>query len=420
MSITKIGKSKWRAIASYRVNGELRQPSKVFYSEREALEWERTQMLRRDASSAKVTFQDAVDLYISKKEKTVQEETLAAITYKLNHFMDKLRPMKLSAIKPITLEKWRKALVDDPQYSDKYKNEILNLCKAVFKMAAKMWEVKDPSTHLEIVRKSFDGDVDEEDTITRILTVREFQLIYNALPEKSDADKYHKALIMATWSTGWRRGEGKAIQWKNYTNGVFEIRKSASGKHKGDRSRLDTTKTRSSVRRINVDEFCDDELKRLLAFVSNVEGHNPNWFMFGGLKPLSNTQILDRWRNALIASGLFRYECEHCHTFLDHHDLYMKYSNSVKCPECKQKTMLPTPVRFHDLRHSHATILINSGVPVSAVSARLGHSSINMTLKVYTHVTKQAVQVMIEKLPNLHFVDILLTRETPDKQKTPS
>ena len=43
-------------------------------------------------------------------------------------------------------------------------------------------------------------------------------------------------------------------------------------------------------------------------------------------------------------------------------------------------------VRFHDLRHTHATLLLTSGVPVHVVSARLGHASIQTTVDTYGHV----------------------------------
>jgi integrase len=42
-------------------------------------------------------------------------------------------------------------------------------------------------------------------------------------------------------------------------------------------------------------------------------------------------------------------------------------------------------VRVHDLRHTHASQLLHDGVPVKAVSERLGHSSIAITLQVYAH-----------------------------------
>lgn len=43
-------------------------------------------------------------------------------------------------------------------------------------------------------------------------------------------------------------------------------------------------------------------------------------------------------------------------------------------------------VRFHDLRHTHATDLLRAGVPVKVVSERLGHASITITLNTYAHV----------------------------------
>lgn len=42
-------------------------------------------------------------------------------------------------------------------------------------------------------------------------------------------------------------------------------------------------------------------------------------------------------------------------------------------------------IRIHDLRHSHASMLISAGVPISLVSQRLGHSSVKTTLDVYAH-----------------------------------
>jgi integrase len=40
----------------------------------------------------------------------------------------------------------------------------------------------------------------------------------------------------------------------------------------------------------------------------------------------------------------------------------------------------------HDLRHTHATILLRDGVPVKVVSERLGHASVTITLQIYAHV----------------------------------
>jgi integrase len=46
--------------------------------------------------------------------------------------------------------------------------------------------------------------------------------------------------------------------------------------------------------------------------------------------------------------------------------------------------------RLHDLRHTHATLLLLAGVPINAVASRLGHSSPVTTMTVYAHVLRRA------------------------------
>ena len=43
-------------------------------------------------------------------------------------------------------------------------------------------------------------------------------------------------------------------------------------------------------------------------------------------------------------------------------------------------------IRLHDLRHSHATMLLSKGAPIGAISRRLGHANISITLNTYSHV----------------------------------
>ena len=49
------------------------------------------------------------------------------------------------------------------------------------------------------------------------------------------------------------------------------------------------------------------------------------------------------------------------------------------------KTTLPR-IRFHDLRHAHATHLLSSGIHPKVASERLGHSKVGITLDLYSHV----------------------------------
>ena len=58
-------------------------------------------------------------------------------------------------------------------------------------------------------------------------------------------------------------------------------------------------------------------------------------------------------------------------------------------------------MRFHDLRHSAATILLSMGVPANVVQELLGHSHISITLGVYGHVLPSMQQDAMEKLSAL-------------------
>jgi integrase len=58
-------------------------------------------------------------------------------------------------------------------------------------------------------------------------------------------------------------------------------------------------------------------------------------------------------------------------------------------------------MRFHDLRHSAATILLVAGVHPKVVQERLGHSTVAMTLDVYSHVLPSMQQEAAEKVDDL-------------------
>ena len=46
-------------------------------------------------------------------------------------------------------------------------------------------------------------------------------------------------------------------------------------------------------------------------------------------------------------------------------------------------------IRFHDIRHTHATLLLYKGVDVKTISERLGHADIQTTLDIYADVLKE-------------------------------
>ena len=67
-----------------------------------------------------------------------------------------------------------------------------------------------------------------------------------------------------------------------------------------------------------------------------------------------------------------------------------------------QRAGIDRRIRFHDLRHTHATLLLLSGVNPKIVQERLGHSSINVTLDIYSHVALADQAVAISALDKLN------------------
>ena len=72
--------------------------------------------------------------------------------------------------------------------------------------------------------------------------------------------------------------------------------------------------------------------------------------------------------------------------------------------QCFDRTVakLPVPrIRLHDLRHTHASLGLQAGVPAKIMSERLGHASVGFTLDVYTHVIPGHDQEAAEKVARL-------------------
>jgi len=65
-----------------------------------------------------------------------------------------------------------------------------------------------------------------------------------------------------------------------------------------------------------------------------------------------------------------------------------------------KKLNLPD-IRFHDLRHTHATLLLEEGIHPKVVQERLGHSSITLTLDVYSHVLPNLQQEAAQKIDEI-------------------
>lgn len=74
-------------------------------------------------------------------------------------------------------------------------------------------------------------------------------------------------------------------------------------------------------------------------------------------------------------------------------------------------------VRFHDLRHTFATMALSSGVDVKTLSSMLGHFSAGFTLDTYTHITKDMQRGAAEKIGG--FMESATAKPTPEPPNPP-
>lgn len=77
-------------------------------------------------------------------------------------------------------------------------------------------------------------------------------------------------------------------------------------------------------------------------------------------------------------------------------------------------------IRFHDLRHCHATLLLQQGVHPKVVQERLGHSTISMTLDTYSHVVPGMQERAVLDLEKRLFSRANPDRQVPTDQSAPN
>ena len=155
-------------------------------------------------------------------------------------------------------------------------------------------------------------------------------------------------LFLLELTTGLRRGELLALQWDdlNLETGELQITKQVY-RTKENGLLISQPKTKSSIRTVSLPPPLLTILKEYR------ESVNSRW-MFPS--PVKEDSPLDP---AYIRTRL--------HLILEH-------------AQCKQ-------IRFHDLRHTFATIALGNGMDVKTLSAMLGHVSAATTLDIYTHIT---------------------------------
>ena len=309
-----------------------------FASMKEAKAWEKASKLTpiEEPVAPLYTFDYIFAMWLG----SLQVSETSSIRYKahVDARFNTLRTKPVSKITKGDLMEWRNWLVH-ADYATRTKNATITLIKSVFKFGADMYDLPNPSGCLKRLKQT-DEELLKEMTVW---TPEEFDRFISCVADNT----YHLFFEFLFW-TGCRRGEAIAVQKNNLDNGWVTIRYSQRYNKEG----LKPTKTKQT-RKIKLDDQLWNDLQPLL----EAEG----CYLFGGKEGLPPIGIDRIFKKAIEESGV-------------------------------------TPIRIHDLRHSHATWLINNGVNIVAVSKRLGHATIEQTLKTYTHLLETSDQQMMEKI----------------------
>jgi len=178
-----------------------------------------------------------------------------------------------------------------------------------------------------------------------------------------------EALITVAIMTGMRRGELLGLHWQDIDleRGSIQVRRSVN--------RISTyglvvsePKTTRSRRKITLPAFVIDVLKQHFARQQDMK-----------------RAAGDLWRETDVVF------CNLYGGYIEPSNLHGWFKKLLKSAE------LPN-IRFHDLRHSAATLLLGMGVHPKIVQELLGHSTISMTLDTYSHVLPSMQQEAMSKL----------------------
>jgi len=169
-------------------------------------------------------------------------------------------------------------------------------------------------------------------------------------------DSPYYPIYLTAINTGMRRGEVLGLRWQDidFDNNIVYVRQSLQEvknvgltfkEPKSGKSRSITI-TPSLVKELK--KIYKQQLENKLSFGQEYHDLDLVFSQING-KPIQPTEMARNYRKMVDKSGL-------------------------------------PYIRFHDLRHTHATLLLQKGVHPKVVSERLGHSTIGITMDTYTHV----------------------------------
>jgi len=183
--------------------------------------------------------------------------------------------------------------------------------------------------------------------------------------EEAKRDRYYCLFLLAL-TTGLRQGELIGLQWNDIDleNEFITVRRTV--KELNGKLIIGEPKTVKGKRLVSLPKVAVSALK-VLKKEKGIDDDRGDTWVFTDTK-----------------NGLIRVQ-----------NLYKRHYKKVI-----ENAKLPY-IRFHDLRHCHATLLLQQGINPKIVQERLGHSNISITLDIYSHVLPSMQKTVAKELDML-------------------
>lgn len=218
--------------------------------------------------------------------------------------------------------------------------------------------------------------IDPPKKAKRELTVYNKDQLFLLLNRIKNLTCYIPVLLSAT--TGMRLGELCGLRWKDVNLKDKEIYITRQLQKVDGKLKLLELKTPTSKRKIPLLDYTIKGLEELKQIQEYNKSKNKNY---------------DK-RNFVI--------CKEDGSPYEPNYISKNYTRVMKQYNVCKQLNIPY-IRFHDLRHTYATMLLTANTNPKVVSELMGHSTVSMTLNTYSHVLPSLKENAINKLENLLF-----------------
>lgn len=314
-----------------------------FATKREAEEWLRKFLVTQQADF-NMLFEDFLKIYYADMDTRLREHTMRTKKYIIDlKVLPYFGKLKMNEIKAPDIRKWQNELIGQG-YAQTYLKTINNQVAALFNYAVKYYDL--PNNPCRKAGSMGKSNADE----MNFWTQEEFSKFIDALMNKHQS---YMAFMILYW-TGIRIGELLALTVDDVDFEKRTIRISKSYQRISGKDIITEPKTPKSKRIITIPQFLILDLQD---YIGSMYGAQEEDRLF----PVT------------------KYYLEH------------EMQRGIKESRVKR-------IRLHDLRHSHASMLVEMSFSPLEIADRLGHEKIETTLNTYSHLYPNKQEKLADRL----------------------